>query len=482
MDANAATLLSQIDPAELGDRLRAARMAKGWTQTDVAGDVVSVGYVSRIESGQRRPNAAVLQALAIRLDVPVDQLLRGESAREQDEIRLSLDFAELSLENGDHVEAEMRACESRDRARAVARHDLADRAQFLIARALEAQGNIDDAILELEPLVAAIPVGKPGPATPDSRPGIAIPRVQAAIALSRCYRVSGDLHLAIEVGERVLRELEGTPLESTDEGVQLAVTVAAAYNDRGDTGQAVRIGRTAIAKAERLGTPKARASAYWNASIFESERGSVAEAIPLAERALALLAEGRDGRNLAGLRMALADMQLRLDPPELAAAQRQLDLAAADLSGSSAGTLDRAINDVYRARALLLSGDFSGAVDLLADVHAAVHASAPLTAADAKALEGQAHAAAGYLDRAGQSYREAVLLLTAAGADREAAQQWYELASLLEGVGAYDEARAAYRSAAASAGLRSRPAIPRREAIPAVAAIPASETARGAQR
>ena len=72
MDAGDAGLLYEIHPTELGRRLRAARLAKGWTQTDLAGDLVSVGYVSRLESGQRRPNATVLAGLAARLDVPVD--------------------------------------------------------------------------------------------------------------------------------------------------------------------------------------------------------------------------------------------------------------------------------------------------------------------------------------------------------------------------------------------------------------------------
>ena len=312
MDVSDAKLLQDIRPSELGERLRAARLARGWTQTELAGDLVSVGYVSRLESGQRRPNAEVLESLAQRLDLPVDHLLRGTTAREQDEIRLALDFAELSLENGDHVEAEVGARSARDRARAVSRPDLVDRAQYLVARALEAQGSVDDAILELEPLVgpvSAIPCGKPGNVGPRDTSGeaagrgIAIPRVRAAIALSRCYRISGDLNLAVTRGESVLADLAGTPLESADESVQLAVTVAAAYYERGDTGQAVRTCRKAIARAEQLGPPKARASAYWNASIMESERGSVAEAIPLAERALALLAEGSDGRNLARLRI-----------------------------------------------------------------------------------------------------------------------------------------------------------------------------------
>lgn len=445
MDAADALVLQAIDLHVLGDRLRAARLARGWTQTDLAGELVSVGYVSRLESGQRRPNTAVLEALASRLDIAIDELLRGPTAREQDAIRLSLDFAELSLETGDTVEAESRARDARDRARSISRSEMVDRAQYLVARALEQQGSIDDAILELEPLVST-PVGS-------------LLGVKATIALSRCYRESGDLSLAIDLGERILIELSGNALDSTDEAVQLAVTVAAAYYERGDTGQAVRTCRKAIDKAERLDSPKARASAYWNASMMESRQGSVSHAIPLAERALALLAEGQDGRNLARLRLELADMQLRLEPPEVSSALAELDRAALELRQSSGSAIDLARNDGYRARALLLGGDFEGAHEASARVHASVCDVAPSIAADAKTVEGQAFAARGFLAEASAAYRQAVMLLTGIGADRSAAQLWFELAGLLEGVGDYDTARVAYRSAAAATGLRSRPTV-----------------------
>ena len=331
-----AALLQEIRPYELGSRLRAARLARGWTQTELAGDMVSVGYVSRLESGHRRPNAEVLEALAQRLGVSTDQLLRGPTAPEQDELRLALDFAELSLENGEHAEAEVQARQARDRARAIVHDELAGRATYLIARALESQGSVDDAILELEPLVngegGAIPRAGAGAIPRAALP--AIPRIKAAIALSRCYRESGDLTLAIDVrGARARRARRARPLDSTDEAVQLAVTrggaptTSAATPARPSAPAARR-----STKAERSTSPKARAAAYWNASVMESERGSVAEAIPLAERALALLAEGQDGRNLARLRTALADMQLQLDPPDVAAAQALLDLAAEELS------------------------------------------------------------------------------------------------------------------------------------------------------
>ena len=134
MDSADAALLKEIDPAQLGDRLRAARVAKGWTQTQLAGEHISVGYVSRIESGQRRPNAAVLDDMATRLGLPVDHLLRGVTAREYDEIKLTLDFAELSLESGQHVEAETQARQALDRALVGSQDELAFRARYLIAR------------------------------------------------------------------------------------------------------------------------------------------------------------------------------------------------------------------------------------------------------------------------------------------------------------------------------------------------------------
>ena len=445
MDTADSMLLQDITPRVLGDRLRAARLARGWTQTDLAGDVCSVGYVSRVESGQRRPNAGVLEALAQRLDIAIDELLRGPTAREQDEVKLSLDYAELAMEAGDVIEAEMRARDAKDRAETIVHHALAQRARYLIARALERQGSLDDAILELEPLVeanAGSPIG-----------------LQAAIALSRCYRESGDFGLAIDSGEKVLHTLSGTPLESTDEAVQLAVTIAAAYYDRGDTGQAVRICRKAIDRADLLGSPKARASAYWNASIMEKEQGRIHHAVPLAERALALLAEGQDGRNLARLRSVLADMQLDLNPPEIDAAETNLLKAMDELHHSSASAIDLARNALSRARARLFAEDFASAAAMSAEVFATTRDQAPDLAADARTVEGQAIAALGDVDRATAAYRDAVLILTGIGADRTAAQLWFELAGLLESVGDFETARTAYRSAAASTGLRSRSTV-----------------------
>ena len=264
-----------------------------------------------------------------------------------------------------------------------------------------------------------------------------------------------------------MASLEGSHIDKCDEAVQLTVTVAAAYFLRGDTGHAIRMCRKAIDKAETLDSPVARASAYWNASVFEAERGSVSNAVPLAERALALLAEGQDTRNLARLRNSLGGMQLLLDPPELAEAKRHLEKAAEELVWSSASPEELASNRLAIARADYLDGNLIEAAAACAEVIATVKDEAPITAADAEALAGQIAAAGGDLDEAKRAYRRAVFLLTSVGADRDAAQLWFELADLFEDAGDVQASRDAYRSAAASSGLRTRPKV--RAAISAVA-------------
>ncbi|WP_297623755.1 helix-turn-helix domain-containing protein [Nocardioides sp.] len=448
MDSRLAELLGQIDRGELGLRLRSARQARGLTQGAVAKDVMSVAYLSRIESGHRRPTPPALQALALRLGVSVESLLGQADRREVDEIRLALDYAELSLESGQTEDAGKHLQHALDHLAldhlAVARVDgLRERARLLHARALEATNQHDDAVLELESLI-------------DDRSIDGLTQIKAGIALSRIYRETGDLGRAIEWGQRVMARVEETGLDGCDEAVQLAVTVAAAHFERGDTAHAVRLCRKAIARAESLGSSMARASAYWNASVMQANRGDVSAAVPLAERALALLSEGQDTRNLARLRTEVGRLQLELDPPDLVEARHNLEQAAAEMEWSSATPVDRAWTLLGLARVAFLAGDLAASRELIAQVHTTAGGHAPLAEAEALTLQGRTHAAEGSTDQAALAYQQAVHRLSAIGADQSAAQMWFDLADLLEGVGLAEEALDAYRRAAVSTGLRAR--------------------------
>ncbi|GAA1916133.1 helix-turn-helix domain-containing protein [Nocardioides hwasunensis] len=443
MDSRHAEVLAQTDRTALGRRLRSARLARGLTQGEVATDLMSVAYLSRIETGHRRPTVTALGVLSERLGVTVESLLGVADRRVVDEIRLALDYAELSLESGQPGDAEQHLEAALDQMASARIDDMRDRARLLHARALEATKQVDDAILELEALIEE-----------QRTDGLTL--IKAGIALSRIYRETGDLGRAIACGERVMARVEEAGLDASDEGVQLAVTVAAAHFERGDTSHAVRLCRKAITKAESLGSPMARASAYWNASVMQANRGDVVAAVPLAERALALLSEGQDARNLARLRTEVGRLQLELDPPALAEARDNLQQAALEMEWSSASPVDRAWTLLGLARVSFLGGDLDESRELLSQVHTTADGHAPLAEAEALTLEGRTLAAEGRSDLAAAAYQRAVLRLSAIGADQSAAQLWFDLADLLGGVGLTEESLDAYRRAAVSTGLRAR--------------------------
>src|ERR1700712_1635887 len=150
VDARQAEVLATIDPALLGRRIRAARVAAGMTQGQVAGTEVTVGYVSRIESGQRRPDGKVLQLLGDRVGASLDALLLGVTEDRSAAFRLELDFADIALQSGDPNQALSRMDSLlRESSDELAPGERA-RADLIRASALESMGRLDDAILALE--------------------------------------------------------------------------------------------------------------------------------------------------------------------------------------------------------------------------------------------------------------------------------------------------------------------------------------------
>jgi transcriptional regulator with XRE-family HTH domain len=441
MHPSNAELLHSVDLKTLGSRVRSARVAKGWTQADLAGEEISVGYISRIESGSRRPTLAVLTNIATRLGSQIEQLLQGVTASQYDEIRLGLDYAELALETGESIDAAQQARQYLGLAELASLTELAHRGRYLLARALEANGDLDNAITELETLIEVA-----------NGPTI----IAAGIALSRCYRETGDLALAIEVGDRLEGRINDAGLGETDEAVQFAVNIAGAYIMRGDLNKAARICADAVRRADELSSPRARAGAYWNASVVHKRRGDIGAAAPLAARALAVLAEGTDTRNLARLRAQLGELQLMMDPPELDEALLNLTRARQEMSDSSASEVDMARVDVGIAQTHLLAGEPELALSIIGTAADAVGDRAAAVQAEALVVRGQALAALGRHKDGHAAYVEAMHKLTGAGADREVAQLWFELADLLEEVGDLDGAREAYRNAAATTGLTTR--------------------------
>lgn len=438
MDMRLAESYRSVDARGLGQRLRNARMAAGLTQAQVAGDDVSAAYVSRIEAGQRRPEALLLERMAARLGVELRDLLVDRADEQVDQVRVQLDHAELSLVSGDHTQALQRV-EELLTAQALASHTLLRRAQQIQALALEAIGRSDEAIRLLEDLVA--------------QPEADVAWVKAVTSLSRCYRESGDFSRAINIGERAVPLLDELGLAGTTEGIQLIVTIAGAYLQRGDLSHALQMCERCIEDADQVNSPVAKASAYWNASVIQSMRGNAVAALELAQKAMSLFELGEDSRNLGRLRTQLAFMQMLQSPPDPEAAKRTLALAERELAWSSASQLDRADHHLATGKADLLLGTLDEAERHARTAEELIADESPVLLAEAHVLSGQVHAARDDLESARDSYRGAIASLSSVGIDRDVARLWFDLAGLLEeagdGVGALD----AYRRGATATGL-----------------------------
>ena len=142
---------------EVGRRVRRARVDKAWSQAELASALkVSVSYVSLIESGRRPATAPVLEAIATRLGVSVEYLRTGISADEQHSIELDVKFAEIALRNGDVSVALERFNQVVNNPDSAASREWLFTARLGLARALEAQGSLEDAIQAYESLLSDV--------------------------------------------------------------------------------------------------------------------------------------------------------------------------------------------------------------------------------------------------------------------------------------------------------------------------------------
>lgn len=292
VDVDLAGLSRTIDPTELGRRIRAARVAAGLTQSELADGTVTAAYVSRIERGQRRPAAPLLEALASRMGTTGHQLLTGFSTHEARSLELQIEHAAITITLGDAEQALQMA----DAVLGVvvtyrddALHATALRVR---AEALLAIGRLEEAIEVLEKIVA-------GP-NPDMN------TLRALITLCRCYGTRGEPGRAIAIGEVAQRQMAELGVDGLAETLRLAAAVAEAHLLCGSLGTAERVCREALRSYDTAPSELDRASSYWRASTAEAAvGGATPAAVQLASMALAL-AEIGDGNQRVGKLLASA--------------------------------------------------------------------------------------------------------------------------------------------------------------------------------
>lgn len=437
--------MQALDRAELGRfarRLRQSRRALGLSQEELAGGVLSASYVSLLEAGKRSPTSEVLALLADRLQCSVSYLIEGVDPAEHEKARLTLEYAELALRNGEAPDALVQLEALLHAASGLGAEHLW-RARRLHARALEGTGRLEQALAEFEALKTD--------AAADKR---FAEELQLAVDLVRCYQEVGDVSLAIDLGQSTLERLAALELAGTDDHARLVSALIGAYYERGDVRRAAMLAEATISQMDAIGSRHARAAVYWNASLTREATGDTAGALILAERAVALLGELDEARSLGRLRTALGWLLLRLDPPDPERALYELGAALQGLLDTGS-QVDLAYCETELGRCELIRGEPEKALDHTQAARNYLGPAQRVESAHAMLVEGRALLAVGHSAEALATYLAAGQLLTALGVPRQAAAAWRELGDAYLDLAMLEEATVAYRQALTDAGLRA---------------------------
>lgn len=425
---------------EIGARVRALRLQRGLSQTELAGDELSPSYISLIESNRRTPTDEVLHVIANRLGTSAEFLRTGSRNSATTGAELEMAFAKVAIANGE-------ASAAMERLNAVSFEgvdpELAMEAQLVLADAYEKAGDLETAAGILEQLLTRAAAARAW-----------VLYTRASTALVAAYIESGDLHRAVDVGVMARTSIEAAELTGTDEHIRLVTTLVWAYQSRGDLMYAQMLATQLTEQVRDSGTPRAQGSVYWNCALIAEDRGDVRGAIRLAERAFALITEESDSPDLPRLHLLLAWLKLRGPEPDPEDALRQLDIADPGLARSSS-VVDQAYARVERSRANLMLGrsddalaQARAALDLLGKAPRLERCEALLMVADVLFARRQRK-------RALAIYEQAADQLAMMSAQRAAGQVWRDLGDRFAELGDVARSADAYGRGLTSVGVRS---------------------------
>ncbi len=411
-------------PAQVGRRLRDARIAAGLTQTALAFPGCSVGYISRIEAGLRVPSLQVVRELAHRLGVSESWLAVGEDSAAAESARASLaSDADLALRFG-HVD---------EAAELFARleHEAASPAER--ARALAGLGHV---AYQREELPRAIELLEEA-----LREDSEIRDGAFFDVLGRAYARTGDVGSAVGLFRRALARAE--ELGDPSARLRFAVLLADALIDAADFQQAAALLAQVLTETDG-GDPVVLARMHWSQARLHAQRREHEVAARHARRAVELLDASEHALYRARAHHLLGSASLDAgDPLE---ALRVLEAGLA-LLGKHATPRETAAFRLEMARALAMLGRTEEAASLALAAAADHPVDHPANAGRSFAALAQLFDERGEEERALELYELALELLERAPT-RHAAEACARYGALLERLGRRDGAFEVYKRAA----------------------------------
>jgi tetratricopeptide (TPR) repeat protein len=252
------------DPVKVGERLKAARLAAGLSQRQLAFTGCGPAYISRIEAGMRVPSLQVIHEFARRIGVTPEYISHGLAAEEDPETPLLQAEVALRLGAGDEAEPVFTELAGKP-------GPYQSRAEAGLGQLAFRAGRFAEAIRHLEHAVAL-----------DDRRLLRDPG--AAETLARAYAATGALEQSVAILEDGVEQARDA--SATVEVLRFGVLLANALIDLGQFDRA----RVPLVEVIRIAAdsrdPLTHARVYWAQSRFHILNGEPQLAARYARRAL----------------------------------------------------------------------------------------------------------------------------------------------------------------------------------------------------
>ncbi|MET9603364.1 helix-turn-helix domain-containing protein, partial [Streptomyces sp. NPDC006459] len=293
-----------------GHRLKKLRLAQGLSQTALAGEGMSTGYLSRLESGARQPTDRAVGYLADRLGLQSSDFEEPATGSLAHALTLA-----SSTGSPDAVVALRRALAAEAHESPVLRWQ----ALWLLARAARVQG---DHTTERDCLTHLVALG--------DEVGVSELRVRGLTRLARCLRSIGEITPAVDAAVQAHRIALHEDLGVEDRAAALLALVSV-QAEAGRTGEA-RVHADELTALVRGRSDALFAEAMWTAAAVRMRQGDYPGAQACLDDALERFTSQEDLILWIRLRLAAGRLHLQKMPADPARAQHRAEEAEAALA------------------------------------------------------------------------------------------------------------------------------------------------------
>jgi tetratricopeptide (TPR) repeat protein len=337
--------------SNLGERVRALRVAAGMTQTALAGGRFSKEYISQIERGKTRPTETTVAWLAERLRVDPALITAGVATEERTKLEALLVRAEALTEAHQYDDAVTAYRDARSAVESGWAPALELRALAGEAWALQEAGETSGAV---ELLARARELAE-SPEFSD------VDRADVLFRLGVCRYKLSSTGTAVALLDEALALAERSELPCDLLRAEILNWRSRCHRRQRDYVAAREDVERALELAQDLGDRRAIANTYFMASLIAQRQGHWVLSRNYAQRAKDIYQELNDERNVGRLLLALGGLTLLLGDEDKAVEHLKASFARA-LDSDSPADAAQAVGGL--ARVALNRGEYDQADEL----------------------------------------------------------------------------------------------------------------------